>query len=94
MTGKRNLDWYGKAFAIHARRDSMKGERIHLDIQQLIKDKEYKSDDIGRSGSKIMIFDDCVLKVVKRQAEDEDAVVRMMRWLEGKVPVPKPETQF
>lgn len=41
------------------------------------------------SGSKTLIYDDSVLKIVCTQAEDEDAVVGVMRWLEAKLPVPK-----
>lgn len=57
-------------------------------IKQRITGKEYKTDDIGMSGSKIMIFDDSVLKIVERRIENKEAV-EMMRWLDGKLPVPK-----
>ncbi len=58
-------------------------------IQKLIDGKPYTSDAIGMSGSKIMIFDNSVLKIVKKQIENEDAVVEMMHWLDGKIPAPK-----
>lgn len=60
-------------------------------IKELIGEKPYRSDDIGMSGSKIMIFEDMVLKIVKIQTENEneDAAVQMMRWLDGKIPTPK-----
>lgn len=58
-------------------------------IKKLIEGKPYTSDDIGMSGSKIMIFEDSVLKIVNYQRENEDGVVQMMRWLEGKISVPK-----
>ena len=62
---------------------------IPANIQELIKDKTYSCDDIGLSGSKIMIFDDMVLKIVRSQTEDEDSAVMMMRWFDGKIPAPK-----
>lgn len=61
---------------------------IPNNIQNLIKGKSYEVDDIGKSGSQIMIFDDMVLKIVKYRAEN-DSSVEMMRWLEGKIPAPK-----
>ena len=57
-------------------------------IQKLIEGKSYEIDDIGKSDSKIMIFDDMVLKIQKFRAEN-DSSVEMMRWLEGKIPAPK-----
>ena len=50
--------------------------------------KPYVTDDLGKSGSKIMIFDDCVLKAENYRKENEE-VVTMMKWLEGKIPAPK-----
>ena len=63
--------------------------KIPESIKKYIDRKTYTSDDIGMSGSKIMIFDDSVLKITDRSGENEDDVVLMMRWLEGKIPVPK-----
>ena len=40
------------------------------------------------SGAQILVFDDCVLKILKDRRKNEDAV-RVMRWLEGRLPVPK-----
>lgn len=57
-------------------------------IQNLINGKSYEIDDIGKSDSKILIFDDMVLKLQKFRAEN-DSSVEMMRWLEGKIPAPK-----
>jgi len=34
------------------------------------------------------MFDDCVLKIEKASAKNDETVA-MMRWLEGKIPVPK-----
>ncbi len=62
-------------------------------IRKLIDGKPFKTDDIGRSGSRIFVFDDCVLKIVevrdKAIRDKNDETVRVMRWLEGKLPVPK-----
>ena len=66
----------------------MKEIIIPENIRRLIDRKTYDSDSIGMSGSQIMIFDDSVLKIVKYRKENEDTV-QMMRWLEGKIPVPK-----
>lgn len=40
------------------------------------------------SGSKIMIFDDMVLKV-QPESEETENEYRIMKWLRGKVPVPE-----
>ena len=57
-------------------------------IFRLLDGKAYVPDHIGLSGSKIMIFEDGVLKIVPCSMAREDTV-RMMKWLEGKIPVPK-----
>ena len=57
-------------------------------IERLVEGKPYSVDDIGKSGSQIRIYEDYVLKIEKFRAEREDTV-RVMRWLEGKLPVPK-----
>lgn len=57
-------------------------------INDLIKGKEYRTEDIGMSDAKIMIFDDSVLKIEKIDPQN-DVTVKVMRWLEGKLPVPK-----
>lgn len=66
----------------------MKGITIPENIRRLIDGKPYDSDDIGMSGSQIMIFDDSVLKIVKYRKANEDTV-HMLRWLEGELPAPK-----
>ena len=57
-------------------------------IQNFISGKEYIIDDVGLSNSKILIFDDSVLKVEK-YSKDNEETAKMMKWLEGKLPVPK-----
>ena len=56
-------------------------------IAQYISGKPYTVDDIGRSGSAIYLFDDCVLKVEPHNKANEQAV-SMMRWLNSKLPTP------
>ena len=58
------------------------------DIRKLLENKDYTIDDIGKSGSKILIFEDMVLKITDKSYDDRDAV-EMMLWLEGRLPVPK-----
>lgn len=58
------------------------------DIRKHIEGREYSLDDIGKSGSKILIFDDMVLKITDKSSDDREAV-QMMRWLEGKIPAPR-----
>src|SRR5690554_176182 len=62
-------------------------ENIPKEIKDLIND-EYKLDNIGCSKSKIYIFNDKVLKVEKSSVESNNEYV-MLKWLEGKLPVPK-----
>ncbi len=57
-------------------------------IKALVSGKEYTCDDMGKSQAKVLMFDDCVLKIEKT-SEENDELVKMMRWLEDKVPVPK-----
>ncbi len=57
-------------------------------IKALVSGKKYTCDDMGKSQAKVLLFDDCVLKIEKASAKN-DETVKMMRWLEGKVPVPK-----
>lgn len=65
-------------------------EKLNLPekIEKLVSGKNYTSDDVGMSTAKVLVFDDCVLKIEKASAKN-DEVVKMMRWMEGKVPVPK-----
>lgn len=57
-------------------------------ITKKIAGKHYSIDNIGMSGSQILVFDDAVLKIVKYRKEN-DETVQMMHWLEGRIPVPK-----
>ena len=62
--------------------------RLPQSIRDRIDGKKCAADDIGMSGAKILLFDDTVLKIVKYRPENEQTVA-VMRWLEGKLPVPK-----
>ena len=57
-------------------------------IRALITGKSYSLNGIGKSTAKVLVFDDCVLKIEPYQKETED-MVNVMCWLEGKLPVPK-----
>jgi len=63
-------------------------QSLPKEIRNHIDGREYTIDDIGKSGSKILIFDDFVLKITDKSSDDRNAV-KMMYWLEGKLPVPK-----
>lgn len=57
-------------------------------IRQITKGLYPIRDNIGMSGANIYIFDDMVLKVEKT-SETSDNEYNVMRWLDGKLPVPK-----
>ena len=61
---------------------------IPENIKKIIEGKPYELDDIGKSNSKVMLFDDFVLKIMPLGMEEEETV-QMARWLTGKVPVPE-----
>ena len=60
-------------------------------IKALVAGKHYTSDDIGKSVAKVLVFDDCVLKIEKAEPHStiNEENIKMLRWLEGKLPVPK-----
>ena len=57
-------------------------------IGRLIAGKAFRADSIGRSQARVLIFDDCVLKIAPFSKQGEETV-EVMRWLEGRLPVPK-----
>ena len=63
---------------------------LHLpdNIKRFVSGKAYRSDEVGMSKAKILLFDDLVLKISGISSRSDDTV-RVMRWLEGKLPVPK-----
>ena len=65
-------------------------------ISAIIKDKPYSQDDIGMSQSKVLIFDDMVLKIEKRTEWKEkfdyyktQNIVNVMNWAKDFLNVPK-----
>ena len=57
-------------------------------IQEYIRGKKYRADEIGMSDSQVLLFDDMVLKIEKRNP-GSDNEHRMMKWLQGRLPVPE-----
>ena len=67
----------------------MKNEELYIPkrIQNRIGDRPYTVDGVGLSGSAVLLFEDLVLKI-EPYSEKQDKAVEMMRWLQGKLPVP------
>ena len=57
-------------------------------IQAYVGDHPYVCDSIGLSGSEIRLYDDMVLKIGPHRPDTLKSV-RMMKWLEGRLPVPR-----
>lgn len=57
-------------------------------IARHINNLNYKVDDIGRSHSSVILFDDYVLKIERVSSETENEI-KLMKWLNGRLPVPK-----
>lgn len=57
-------------------------------ISDHVKGRAGTSDSIGLSGGTVILYDDMVLKIEKH-SETIESTVRMMKWLNGKIPVPK-----
>lgn len=57
-------------------------------IKSIIEGKAYQIDDVGMSNSKVIMFDDMVLKIGEANVHTDEEV-SMMRWLSGKVRVPE-----
>ena len=73
--------------------DTLEINNLPSSIKNLINGKPYMVDSFGKSGSGVFVFDDCVLKIVdarnKLIREHNETSVQVMRWLEGKLSVPK-----
>lgn len=61
---------------------------IPNEIARHINNLNYKVDDIGRSDSSVILFDDYVLKIERVSSETENEI-KLMKWLNGRLPVPK-----
>lgn len=57
-------------------------------IRSLIADEQYTADDIGMSHASVLLFENQVLKVQEYNEEAENEYC-MMRYLQGKLPVPE-----
>lgn len=62
--------------------------KLPVSLKKIIKDKKFVQDNIGMSESKVLLFEDMVLKIDRANKKNCDTV-EMMRWLEGKILVPK-----
>lgn len=62
---------------------------IPCNIKKLIEGKKYTFDDMGKSGSTILLFEDCVLKILNSRLHNEESSVEVLNWLKGKLPVPE-----
>lgn len=58
------------------------------DIKNIIGDLPYDLDTVGLSKSQVLMFSDMVLKIEKYDRNADEAL-QMMKWLDGKIPVPK-----
>ena len=57
-------------------------------IRSLIGAEKYSVDNVGMSHSTVVLFDDKILKI-QNIGEESDNEYRMMKWLRGRLPVPK-----
>lgn len=57
-------------------------------IQRLIDGKTGMNDSIGMSDAEIIMYDDCVLKILPYRSEIDESV-NMMKWLSDRLPTPK-----
>ncbi len=57
-------------------------------IKSIIGDLTYDLDTSGLSGAQVLMFSDMVLKIEKYH-KDGDETVQLIKWLDGKIPVPK-----
>ncbi len=63
-------------------------EGLPREIERAIGDRPYRLEEIGRSGSSVLLFEDMVLKIGKNDdvAGNEH---RILRWLDGKATAPR-----
>lgn len=60
-----------------------------VNIKNRIEDQHFQIDEMGLSGSNVYLFDSQVLKV-QDDGEEARNEYEIMRWLDGKLPVPYP----
>ena len=61
---------------------------IPVSIRNRIQGLSYEENDTGMSGSQVLVFPDRVLKIGPHNGQT-DGMVRVMRWLEGRLPAPR-----
>lgn len=61
---------------------------IPENIRHIIGHESYKIDEVGKSSSTILLFDDRVLKI-QESNEETHSEYKIMDWLQDKLPVPK-----
>ena len=66
----------------------MQEMKLPKEIEKLTKGKSFALDNVGMSGNQVLIFEDMVLKIEKH-SDYVEKQVRIMQWLEGKLPAPK-----
>ena len=47
-------------------------ENLPVKIQSLVSGKKYTCDDMGKSQAKVLMFDDCVLKIEKTSEKNDE----------------------
>lgn len=57
-------------------------------INEIIKNKTYHTDSVGMSASKVLLFEDMVLKIQPENEETQNEA-RIMEWLGGRLPAPR-----
>ena len=57
-------------------------------IAERLGNETFRTDDIGRSDSSVLVFSDCVLKIEKT-SELSDTEHEMLLWMDGKLPAPR-----
>ncbi len=65
-------------------------DKIYIpdEINKYVMGLPYSVDDIGMSNSRVLVFDDMVLKIEKNNSSFA-STVEMMKWLDGKIPAPR-----
>lgn len=58
------------------------------EIKEIIGKRPCRVEDIGKSGSAVLMFPDMVLKIQKA-TEETESEYRILEWLKGKLPVPR-----
>ena len=58
------------------------------EIRCLVAGQDYEVNDVGMSGSMVLMFEDMVLKI-QQETEETKSERMILQWLEGKLPAPK-----